>query len=128
VRLLGLQGSPVLTTPAFHDRDGAATEAGAVVAAHLARGAAGLPAFRAAVEELAAGAVTGEGAEEFAPVEVQDPAEGRSRVDATAGVLVGGLGVLAAVVAAAGLVALVQALARHHAAGAADQRVEAALG
>lgn len=128
VRLPGTAGSPVLATPAFHERDGDAVVAATLVAVRLRDGDAGLPAFRAAVEELAAGTATVEGAEEFVPVEVQDPTAGRERVDATAGVLVGGLAVLAAVGAAAGLVALVQALARHHEAGAAEQRVEAALG
>jgi hypothetical protein len=39
-----------------------------------------------------------------------------------------GVGSVAVVAALAGLLVLAQALGRHHAAGAADQRVEAALG
>ena len=68
-------------------------------------------------------------AEEFGPLQAVFPARSQDpKVRTAERVLVAGLGVFALVAAAAGLVATAQSLSRHHAAGAGDQRIEAALG
>ncbi len=123
-----LGDSPLLTTPAFLEAHGDGTTAGTYVQVELEDGAAGLPAYRDAVDELTDGIEVPEGAEEFPPVQVVAVAEGIEPSRSSARVLVVGLVSALVVAAAAGALALSQALARHHAASAADQVVEAALG
>jgi hypothetical protein len=65
--------------------------------------------------------------EEFA-AQVVELSQTRRAVDATRGALVFGLAVFAGLIGLAGLLALVQSFLRHFAAGAEDQRIEAALG
>lgn len=123
-----LGDSPLLTTPAFLAAHGEGTTAGTYLQVELEDGAAGLPAYRAAVDDLTDDIVVPEGAEEFPPVQVVAVADGIEPSRSSARVLVVGLVSALVVAAAAGALALSQALARHHAASAADQVVEAALG
>ena len=82
-----------------------------------------------ALDELSKRAVLPAEAEEFGPLQAVFPARSQDpKVRTAERVLVAGLGVFALVAFAAGLVATAQSLSRHHAAGAGDQRIEAALG
>ena len=80
------------------------------------------------MERLAASLEASPGAEEFAPLAASDPRVGTAEARSSARVLVGGMSVAVLVASLAGLLALGQALARHHAASAPDQVVEGALG
>lgn len=119
-------GSPLLGSPAFARQypDAAAT----ALFVRLDDTPDARAAYVAGVERIAADATDVPGAEEFPPLQVMDPRLSDVTVRATARVLVGGLAVFAAVVAAVGLLVLAQVLARHHAATAHEQRIEAALG
>jgi putative ABC transport system permease protein len=119
---------PVMATPAFAERYAEDGIAGRNMYLRLEGGSAGYPAFTAGVEQLATELGVPEGAEEFASVQVVDPLEATESVRGAERVLVTALGIFAAACAAAGLVALGQAFARHHAASSQVQRVEAALG
>lgn len=123
----GVDQSPVLATPAFAARYGEEVGAGVVLAVRLRDGVS-IAAFRASVDRLAETSAPTPGAEEFAPVEVTAPTGDRASVAASARVLVVGLALFAAVASVTGLVAVTQALVRHHDAGAGAQRVESALG
>ena len=119
---------PVLATPAFAERYADDGIAGRNMYVRLTDGRGGYDEFAAGVEQLASELGVPEGAEEFAPVEVVDPLEATESVRGAERVLVTALWIFAAACAAAGLVALGQAFARHHAASSQVQRVEAALG
>lgn len=95
----------------------------------LENGASGVPAFLDDLEVLEAELEpTGEGAEEFEAFDFEVVGAARSEVDATAGALVTGLVVFAAVAGAVGLVVVGQAFARYHAATAHEQQIESSLG
>lgn len=128
VRTIGFPETPVLATPAFHRGAGASAGAATLALFQLHAGAAGVDELRAAALDLAGASPATEGSEEFVPVEVSSYEQERQRADESARTVVLGLLALAAVVAVAGCFAAGQALARHHAAGSAQQRVEAAVG
>ena len=68
-------------------------------------------------------------AEEFGPLQATFPKRSEDpKVRTAQRVLVSGLGVFVLVALLAGLIATAQSLSRHHAAGAGEQRIEAALG
>jgi hypothetical protein len=121
--------APVIATPAFAEQVDDVAIATSVLVRLTDPSADGRAAFGARVEELAATAEVPEGAEEFAPVAVeQTDADGGSAVRAARSSLLAGLLVLTVVGAVAGVLALSQAFARHAGAVAHEQRVEAALG
>lgn len=122
-----LDNSPLLATPAFADRYGASA-AGTSAFVSLHGGAHGLPAFRRAVARAGEAVPVAPGSEEFAPVAVDDLGAGTADARASARVLVGGLTATVMVSVVAGLLAVGQALSRHHSASAPAQAVEAALG
>lgn len=124
----GVLGSaPLLASPAFAEQY-ADHAAGTFLHVALDRGAAGYDEYAAAVDAAVAAIPPEAGAEEFAPASVAPLAAGTDDAARSARVLVGGLVVAALVSMVAGLFGLGQALARHHAASAVDQAVEAALG
>jgi putative ABC transport system permease protein len=123
-----LDQNPVIAGSAFNERHGPESGVGRSVFVRLADGRAGLPAFRAEVADLASAVPVVEGGEEIAVVQVSDPAEAASSVEGARRVLVTALAVFGVVATLAGLLALAQAFARHHAGSAPAQRVEAALG
>jgi len=122
----GSFGAPVLATPAFaaaHE----ASMAGTDLFVRLRPGVTA-DAFRAEIERLAEGVGIPAATAEFPPAVVDDPLLGTRALERSARVLLGGLAAAVVVAAVAALLALAQAFARHHGAGAADQRVESALG
>ena len=83
----------------------------------------------AALDQLSKEAVLPADAEEFGPLQPVFPARAEDpKVRTAQRVLVAGLGVFVLVAGLAGLIATSQSLSRHHAAGAGEQRIEAALG
>ncbi|MGH8985297.1 MAG: ABC transporter permease, partial [Acidimicrobiia bacterium] len=95
----------------------------------LEDGAAGVPAYLAELEALESDLEPLEaGAEEFQAFDVEVTGAARDEVAATAGALVTGLVVFAAVAGVVGLLVVGQALARYHALTSAEQRTESALG
>lgn len=121
----GLQN--VLATPAFADRY-AAFSPGPTALVRLAPGPAARAAFDAGVRAATADARLPRGDGGFAPIEAAYPPVPDPTVRASQAVLSGALGLLAGVAGVAGVLLLLQGFARHHAARAGDQRVEAALG
>lgn len=119
--------SPLLATPAFAARYG-----DQVTVAHhvsLLRRAGSASDFEAQLNRLRDEAgPRPEGGEEFEAFDARFPAEAATEVDTTAGVLAGGLMVMAVGAGVAGLLALAQALARHQSAATGEHAVEAALG
>ncbi|MDT7570317.1 MAG: putative transport system permease protein, partial [Actinomycetota bacterium] len=86
-------------------------------------------ALTAAVDELSKEVVLPDEAEEFGPLQPVFPRRTEDpKVRTAQRVLVAGLAVFILVALLAGLLAIGQTLARHHAAGAAEQRIEATLG
>jgi putative ABC transport system permease protein len=122
-----LGSSPILATPAFADRYDAYAAA-TTVHVELRDGRSDLRSFRAAVEEIGRALPPGAGVEEFPPVDVEDLGAGTAETRSSARFLVGALMAAVVVSTVAGSLGLGQALARHHAASAHDQAVEAALG
>lgn len=122
-----LGSSPLLGTPAFARRYGAGA-AGTFVHVALHRGAADVDGYVTGLAGLTAGEEPVPGAEEFSPVTPLPLEQGTVDARSSARVLVAGLTVAVVVAAVAGVFVLGQALARHHASGAADQQVEEALG
>ena len=121
--------SALLSTPAFGEAHGEVLPITTVMLRLEDTSAAGKRRFEQSVAELSEGLQSVAGGEEFPPLAVEFPrAGGGSAVLSARAVLVAGLGVLIAVSALTGLLGVAQALSRHHASGAAAQRVEAALG
>lgn len=82
-----------------------------------------------ALDRLSKEAVLPAEAEEFGPLQPVFPARTADpKVRTAQQVLVAGLGVFVLVAGLAGLITTAQSLSRHHAAGAGEQRVEAAMG
>jgi hypothetical protein len=119
--------APVMVTPAFADAHEESV-AGVDLSTRLSAGADGLPAFREAVDQLVASAPPTAGGEEFVPAVVQDPRDATRALERSSRVLVGALGVVVVVGSLGALLALGQALARHHGASVRAQHVERALG
>ena len=94
----------------------------------LRGGSAAFDDFEAAVEELSANRALPPEGQEFVVADASSTGAADAAAENTAGLLGRGLGVLAVTVALVGGFALVQALARHHAAGASAHEVERALG
>lgn len=116
----------VSVTPAFAARYGDVSLGSAVVA-RLRAGSAAHDAFAAAVDTLARR--TGGDRDPSQAVRVTFPRAAADPAFVSArGVLSGGLLALAGVAGLGGLLLVGQGLSRHHATGARDQRVEAALG
>ena len=119
---------PIIGSPALA-REYEGSLVGHNVLVRLTDGAAGSPAFGRRLDQLQDRAATDDTGREFGvmqalfPTTDDDPA-----VRAARQTLVAGLIVFVVIAAAGGLLAIGQALSRHHAAGAADQQVEAALG
>jgi hypothetical protein len=86
-------------------------------------------ALKEAVDELAKTVALPDDAAELGPLQALFPQRTEDpKVRTALHVLVAGLGVFVLVAVLAGLLATGQSFARHHAAGAAEQRIEAALG
>ena len=119
---------PVLGTPALA-REYEDSLVGENILLRLTDGAAGSAAVARGLDRLQDRAATDDTGREFGvlqalyPTTDDDPA-----VRAARHTLVTGLLVFLVIAAAGGLLAVGQALSRHHAAGAADQELEAALG
>jgi hypothetical protein len=96
--------------------------------ARLVDGSRSFDAFSDGVDALAAGRTLPPEGAEFVVADVYDTGEAAASVDHTADLLGRALLALAGAVALAGLIALIQGFARHHAAGLADRDVEVALG
>lgn len=105
-----------------------AFEPGASWFVRLAHGQASFDRFRARVDALAAERTLPPEAGEFVVADVTDTTSAGVSVDHTATLLGRALLALAAAVGVAGLVAVIQAFARHHLASASQRSVESALG
>jgi hypothetical protein len=125
----GSNGPETFSTPAFARRIDAGDASFPTWLVTLRRGAADVPAFRRALEGLAARATPVEGAEEFSGFEVQVPSLQRPVIANTARVLVAGLLVFGGIAALAALVGVVLALRRYFlAASLPNARALAAIG
>jgi hypothetical protein len=103
--------------------------AGQTVLLRLKPGRDSAPALKAAVDRLAEQVALPDEAAELGPLQALFPRRSEDpKVRTALHVLVAGLGVFVLVAILAGLLATSQSLARHHAAGAAEQRIEATLG
>jgi putative ABC transport system permease protein len=121
--------APVFASPAFAARHGAETTVAHQVLVHLHGGPRAIPALDAELERLSREAAPPpQGGEEFAPLEVSYPSAARSGVEATAGVIVTGLGIVGLAAGAAGLLAVALVFGRYQESTASDQAVERALG
>jgi hypothetical protein len=119
---------PFLGTPALRQA-AAGSFVGQSVVVRLRHGAADAPAFARATARLDRRAATGATGQEFGTLQAATPtSDGDPEEVAARHTLVDGLLVLLVVALVGGLLAVAQALARHHALGAADQQVEAELG
>jgi hypothetical protein len=119
---------PIIASPALRE-PAASSFVGHNVMVRLRHGAADAPAFARAVERLDRRAATGATGEEFGTLQSALPSSDPDPEEVAARrTLVDGLLVLLAVALGGGLLAVGQGLARHHAAGAADQQLEAQLG
>ena len=99
------------------------------VIVRLRHGTADAPAFARAVSRLDRRAATGATGQEFGTLQSALPtSDGDPEEVAARHTLVDGLLVLLVVALIGGLLAVTQALARHHGLGAADQQLEAELG
>jgi hypothetical protein len=127
VRVPGDVSPPVFSSAAMASRVPDAFQAGAALFLQLRDGAS-LDEVRGLVDELNEEVELPPAAAEFAPADVASTADAADAAATTTRVLVTGLAVFTAVAGVAGLLALGQAMARHHAASSADQAVEAALG
>lgn len=119
---------PVIGTPAL----AAAypqSQVGHNVLVRLADGPAGAPAFERRLNRLRDRTGSGDAAAEFGVLQSAYPtSQTDPEVTAAISTLVAGQLVFIALAIVGGVLALGQGLARHHSAGAVDQRVEAALG
>lgn len=119
---------PIIASPALRG-PAASSFVGHNVMVRLRHGAADAPAFARAVERLDRRAATGSTGQEFGTLQSALPSsDGDPEEVAARHTLVDGLLVLLVVALVSGLLAVGQALARHHANGAADQQLEAELG
>jgi hypothetical protein len=109
----GSNGPETFSTPAFARRIDAGGASFPTWLVKLRHGSADVPAFRRALERLAAGATPVENAEEFSGFEVQVPSLQRPVIANTARVLVTGLLVFGGVAALAALVGIALALRRY---------------
>ena len=136
IRVVGtvrMAGGVSTLPPAFAGPDALrdhpdAFEPGAAWFVRLAGGPASFARFEQRVQELAEGRTLPPEAAEFVVADVADTARAAASVEHTADLLGRALLTLAGAVGVAGLVAIAQAFARHHAAGADARAVEAALG
>lgn len=130
VRVPGAMHFPVYLSPAAVAGPLADPQvrAASTVLLRLRAGVRGVPAIRAGVAATASDATLEEAAGEFAPVQVEAPADQFEALTDTRRLLVGGLGVVAALSLLAGGWGLGQAFLRRQQAGATDQRVESAIG
>jgi putative ABC transport system permease protein len=116
-------GSPALQK-AYPD-----SQIGHNILVRLADGPAGVPAFDRTLRRLADRTASGEVGQEFGTLQSSYPtSETDPEVTAATSTLVGGQLVFIGLALLGGLLALGQGLARHHAVGAVDQGIEAALG
>jgi hypothetical protein len=120
--------APILGTPALYARHGRDVAAGLGVFIDLADRPGARADLATAVARINAEHPQPAGASEFPTADLSDPLQGTATASAAARVPVTGLAVAAAIAALAGLLALGQAAARHHASGVTSQEVESALG
>jgi hypothetical protein len=119
---------PIVGSPAFRQA-AAGSFVGKDVMVRLRHGPADAPAFARAVRQLDRRAATGATGQEFGTLQSALPtSDGDPEEVAARHTLVDGLLVLLVVALVCGLLAVTQALARHHGLGAADQQLEAELG
>jgi hypothetical protein len=120
--------APILGTPALYARHGRDVAAGLGVFIDLVDRPGARTDLVRAVARINAEHPQTAGASEFPTADLTDPLQGAATASAAARVPVTGLVVAVVIAALAGLLALGQAAARHHATGATSQEVEAALG
>lgn len=119
---------PIVGSPAFRQA-AAGSFVGQDVMVRLRHGRADAPAFAREVRRLDRRAATGATGREFGTLQSSLPtSDGDPEEVAARHTLVDGLLVLLVVALVGGLLAVTQALARHHGLGAADQELEAELG
>ncbi|HEX6937175.1 MAG TPA: FtsX-like permease family protein [Actinomycetes bacterium] len=119
---------PVIGTPALAEAY-PQSQVGHNILVRLADGADGAAAFDRQLDRLREQSASGAAGEEFGVLQARFPtSQTDPEVTAAAGTLVAGQLVFIGLALLGGALALGQGLSRHHAAGAHDQRVEAALG
>lgn len=120
-------GTPILAGSGFGARH-TGSVVGSDLFLELEDGSAGFADFSEAVADVAAAAAPTAASEEFLPAAVDDPRAGTRAIERSTRVLLGGLLAAVVIAALASLLALTQALARHHGSSAGQQRIESALG
>jgi putative ABC transport system permease protein len=119
---------PVIGTPALQ-KEYPDSQLGRDIMVRLADGPAGVPAFDRRVRRLGERAASGDVGQEFGTLQASYPtSETDPEVTAATSTLVGGQLVFIVLAVLGGLLAIGQGLSRHHAAGAGEQQIEAALG
>jgi putative ABC transport system permease protein len=119
---------PVIGSPALREAH-PDSQLGHNILVRLTDGPAGVPAFDRRLRKLSDRTASGDAGQEFGTLQSSYPtSETDPEVTAATSTLVGGQLVFIGLAVLGGLLALGQGLARHHAAGAADQGIEAALG
>jgi len=119
---------PVIGTPALQ-KEYPDSQLGHNILVRLADGPEGVPAFDRRVRRLGERASSGDVGQEFGTLQASYPtSETDPEVTAATSTLVGGQLVFIVLAVLGGLLAVGQGLSRHHAAGAGEQQIEAALG